>query len=190
MDRRGEILTAAGCLFREHGYHATSMRDIAKHMGMRGSSLYAHVTSKEEMLWELVSRAADAFLRQARSVAGDLPPRQRLKVLIRGHLTVIVQELPNATVFFHEWKFLSDEHRARVIAWRDAYENTFRDAIADGKRQGAFDVADVKVAAIYILSALNWTYQWYRVQGELSLDALIDHYTQLSWRVVGAEEES
>jgi AcrR family transcriptional regulator len=189
MGRRNDILDTAGGLFREFGYHATSMRDIAKGVGVRGSSLYAHIRSKEEVLWEIVNRAADAFLAQAKSVDLSLPPDAKLRELIRGHLQVIVQELPNATVFFHEWKFLSPELKAHVIERRDEYEGYFRRTIEEGVRQGAFKVDDVKLATIYLLSALNWTYQWYREGGEMSLNALTEHYTKLSLRMLGRQEE-
>ncbi len=189
MDRRQEILSAAGGLFREHGYHATSMRDIAKRLNLRGSSLYAHVASKEEMLWEIVNSAADAFLAQAESVPPDLPPQERLERLIRGHLQVIIGALPNATVFFHEWKFLAEDLRAQIVARRDRYEQYFRQIIREGTEQGIFEVEDDKLATFFVLSALNWSYQWFDADGELTLAQLSQHYTTLVCRALNAKED-
>ena len=189
MDRRTEILTTAGNLFRERGYHATSMRDIAGALELRGSSLYAHISSKEEMLREIVDHAADAFLAQANSVDGSLPADKRLRALIRGHLEVIVQELPRATVFFHEWKFLSDEYKARITARRDAYECHFRKAVEEGVREGVFRVEDPKLATLFVLSSLNWTYQWFHEGGTLSLDELTEKYTTLIFDALNAESQ-
>ena len=172
MDRRQQILSTAGDLFREHGYHATSMRDIAKSLDMRGSSLYAHVDSKEQMLWEVVSRAAAAFLQRAEQVDKALDPAARLRALVRGHLEVIVEELPNATVFFHEWRFLSGEMRDEIIRQRDAYEAYFRETVRQGVDEGVFQVDDVKTASLFVLSALNWSYQWFDPLGELSVETL------------------
>ena len=188
MDRRTEILTTAGNLFRERGYHATSMRDIAGAMELRGSSLYAHISSKEEMLREIVDHAADAFLTQANSVDGSLAPDERLKALIRGHLAVIVQELPRATVFFHEWKFLSDEYKAQITERRDAYECHFRKAIEEGVRKGVFQVEDPKLATLFVLSSLNWTYQWFHEDGKLGLNVLTEKYTTLIFHALNAEQ--
>ncbi len=186
MDRRSEILTTAGQLFRERGYHATSMRDIAASLALRGSSLYAHIDSKEEVLWEIVTRAADAFLACAEEIeARALAPRERLHALIRGHLGVIVQELPRATVFFHEWKFLSEARRQQVIERRDLYEGFFRRAVEAGVRSGDFRVADPKVATLFVLSSLNWTYQWFREGGDLSLEDLTERYTALIFSALG-----
>lgn len=188
MDRRQEILSIAGDLFRERGYHATSMRDIARHLGVQGSSLYAHITSKEELLWEIVKRAAEAFLSEAEAVEEGLEPQTRLARLIRGHLAVMARELPNAAVFFHEWRFLSPDRRAQVVAWRDRYEAHFRAVVEAGVERGAFDVDDPKLAAIFILSALNWSYHWYRQEGPLNLEALTERFTALALNALKAND--
>lgn len=190
MDRRQEILSTAGGLFRTRGYHATSMRDIARSLGVQGSSLYAHIASKEEMLWEIVQQAATAFLAEAEAVDSGLEPRARLARLIRGHLAVMGRERPNAAVFFHEWRFLSPELREQVIAWRDRYEAHFRAAVADGADSGAFRVDDPKLAAVFVLSVLNWSYQWYRQDGALDLDALTERFTALTLNALNASAPS
>lgn len=186
MDRRSDILTTAGHLFRERGYHATSMRDIAASLALRGSSLYAHIDSKEEVLWEIVNHAADAFLRHAEAVeARELRPRERLYALIEGHLRVIAQELPRTTVFFHEWKFLSPERRLEVTERRDRYEGFFRRALEAGVASGDFRVEDPKLATLFVLSSLNWTYQWFREGGELNLEGLTERYAALIFNALG-----
>ncbi|MER3554371.1 MAG: TetR/AcrR family transcriptional regulator [Meiothermus sp.] len=178
-ERRDEILDAAGQLFSRRGFHATSMRDLAKAVNLQGGSLYAHIDSKEELLFELVNRAAAEFIASAEAVPTDLPAKERLTRLVRGHLEVIVHELPNATVFFHEWKFLSPELQAKVTALRDRYEGYWRRAIEDGVKTGEFELEDVRLATLFALSALNWTYQWYRPGGKLSLAALSKRYSEM-----------
>src|SRR5690606_25085154 len=136
--RREEILQAAGELFGERGYHAIGMRELAQALELKGSSLYAHIASKEDLLWEIVDRAAQAFVREADEVPEGLPPDERLRRLIAGHLRVITSELDNAAVFFQDWVHLSDERRELMVARRDAYQERFRRAIADGVRAGVF----------------------------------------------------
>lgn len=178
-ERRDEILGAAGRLFSQRGFHATSMRDLARAVNLQGGSLYAHIDSKEELLLELVNRAATRFITAAEAVPATLPTPERLERLVRGHLEVIAEELGSATVFFHEWKFLSPELQARVKALRDAYEAYWQEAIGEGMRRGELKVDDVRVATLFVLSALNWTYQWYRPGGKLSLGALAAQYSRL-----------
>ncbi|HEX7040785.1 MAG TPA: TetR/AcrR family transcriptional regulator [Trueperaceae bacterium] len=177
--RREEILQAAGELFGERGYHAIGMRELAQALELKGSSLYAHIASKEDLLWEIVDRAADAFVREADAVPDDLPPDERLRRLIAGHLRVITAELDHAAVFFQDWVHLSDERRELMVARRDAYQERFRRAIADGVREGVFRAADVDLATLVVLSALNFVYQWYDPSGRLAGDELAEGYAEL-----------
>lgn len=179
MSRRNEILDRAGELFSTRGFHATSMRDLAEAVGLQGGSLYAHIASKEDLLFEIVNKAADAFLRQAELVPRDLEPEARLRALVRGHLEVIVRELPRAKVFFDEWRFLSEGYQRRIKERRDAYEAYFRETIATGIAQGLFPQQDARLASLFVLSALNWVYQWYHPEGPLGLEALSEQYANL-----------
>lgn len=186
VNRRNEILDAAGQLFSRQGFHATSMRDLARAVNLQGGSLYAHIESKEEVLFELVNRAADGFLSNAEAIPVNLSPKEQLERLIRGHLEVIVRELDNATVFFHEWKFLNPNLQSKVTARRDAYEGYFRKTIEAGVKAGSFQVEDVRLATMYVLSALNWTYHWYRPGGRLTLESLARQYRDLVFKALGA----
>ena len=186
MKRRQEIVQTAGSLFRQRGYHATTMRDIAKQLELRGSSLYAHVDSKEALLWEIVSQAASAFLLQAESIDPSLETPARLEALIRGHMGVIAANLPNATVFFQDWHFLSSGRKSQVTEQRDVYEGYFRRTVEEGRAAGVFHVKDSKLATLYLLSALNWSYQWLNPAGPLDLTTLSDHYVALSFAALGA----
>jgi AcrR family transcriptional regulator len=179
MHRKADILTTARNLFSERGYHGTSMRELAKSLDLKGATLYSHIHSKEEMLWEIVSLAADQFLTQARSVPSNIPAEEQLSLLVRGHLAVIARELDYATVFFHEWKFLEPPLRDRIRERRDQYEAYFRRVIDEGNRQGVFNVTDTRLATIFVLSALNWTYQWFHPAGSLSAEQLARQYNLL-----------
>lgn len=188
--RRDEILRAAGELFRRNGYHATSMRELARRLNVQGASLYSHIDSKEELLREIVDRAADAFITSARSVPRDAPPVKRLKLFVRGHLRVVEAEIETAAVFFHEWTHLSGEARAYVVERRDAYEAQLREIIAAGSAAGEFAVHDVRVATLLTLSTLNWSYQWLDPRGRLPLEELKAHYTDYILGALGAKKEA
>jgi len=164
-------LNAAGRLFSERGYHATSVREIARQLDLQGGSLYAHIVSKEEILFQIVERAAERFERVARTLP-EGRPREKVCAFVQGHLRVIVEELPYATVFFHEWKFLSEPYKTRIRELRDRYEGALRALIEEGVRQGDFRVEDPDLATKFVLGALNWTYQWYSPSGRLGPEAL------------------
>uniref|UniRef100_A0A7C2C2K0 TetR/AcrR family transcriptional regulator n=1 Tax=Thermus islandicus TaxID=540988 RepID=A0A7C2C2K0_9DEIN len=185
MDRRSQILQMAGHLFSQRGYHATSIRDLAKALNLQGGSLYAHIASKEELLLEVVRQAAERFQR----VLEELPPESpvaKVKALVRGHLRVIAEELPRATVFFHEWKHLSPPLLEEAKALRRRYEEGVQAVVEEGVRAGVFRVESVRLATLFVLSALNWPYQWYRPDGPLSLEELSEAYAKLVLRALGA----
>jgi AcrR family transcriptional regulator len=185
--RRRAIEDAASALFRERGYAATSVRDIARAVDIQGASLYAHVTSKQDVLWSIVDRTASRFeaaADDASDTAAD--PRARLAALVRGHMAVLLDDLERASVFIHEWRALDDERREQIGARRDAYERQFREAIADGRHAGVFAPVDPAAAAAFILTALNGVVLWYRRDGALDRSAIVDAYAALALRAVGA----
>ncbi len=186
MTRRQEILDTAGDLFQRNGYHATSMREIARNVQLQGSSLYAHIQSKEELLRSIVHEAADTFLDAAREVDASLPPPERLRGLVHAHLGVIRDRLPHATVFFHEWAHLPSGLQRELVERRDAYQAIFRDTVDAGVRDGSFTVEDPPLATLFVLSSLNWTYQWLDPAGRLSLDMLAERYASLLLGALGA----
>src|SRR4051794_29847351 len=92
--RREQIFAAASALFSERGYDSTSVRDIARALDLQGGSLYAHIASKEDVLWEIVSRAADAFEQAIAPIAvAALPAPERLRRMIVAHVGVVVGQL-------------------------------------------------------------------------------------------------
>src|SRR5439155_15177520 len=123
LDRKEQIYSTARSLFSERGYHATTVRDIARELNMQGGSLYAHIESKEDVLWELVNRAADQFLGAVEPIVqSDLAPAEKLREMVRAHVRVVADNLGDATVFLHEWKFLGEGRRAEMAERRDRYE--------------------------------------------------------------------
>lgn len=179
--RRQQIENAASVLFRERGYAATSVRDIAQVLNLQGASLYAHVASKEDLLWSIVQRAADRFeAAVAPTAATQTPAPKHLRAMVRAHIGVVTDDLGNAVSFLDEWRFLSPERRTAVAARRRRYERRFRQVIADGIAAGDFEPGtDPRLAATWMLSALNGIAVWYRPDGDLDPRAIADRYADL-----------
>lgn len=183
--RRRQIEAVASSLFREQGYAGTSVRDIARGLDIRGASLYAHVASKEDVLWAIVRRAADRFeavADEAGEATRERPVVERLEALVRGHVGVLTDDVGQASVFIREWRSLSTERRARMGARRDAYEDRWRKLIAEGILGGQFAPGDPPLAAAFLLTALNGIVTWYRPDGPLSARAIATEYVALSLR--------
>jgi AcrR family transcriptional regulator len=182
-DRRDQILKAAGRLFSQKGYHGTSMRDLAAALGLTQGSLYHHWAGKEELLFAIIDRISDEFLKAIEPIVqGTASPAEKLRAAARAHIRIIVENLETATVFLHEWKVLSPEYKERIRAKRDRYEGLFRQILAEGIAQGEFRSLEVKYAALLCLSALNWIYQWYSPRGELTAEEIADQYVDLFLR--------
>lgn len=178
--RREQIYSTAGALFSRRGYAATSVRDIARELDLQGGSLYAHIASKEDVLWAIVTDAADRFFAAVGPiVACGAPATDRLRGMIHAHLAVITGQAERATVFLHDWKFLSPARREVIAARRDEYEGLYRATIAAGIGEGAFAPTDPKLAATLILSALNGVAGWYRPGGDLEPDVIASRFADL-----------
>ncbi|MBA3431844.1 MAG: TetR/AcrR family transcriptional regulator [Actinobacteria bacterium] len=182
--RRADLVRAAAALFSAHGYHGTSMQDLGGALGLQRGSLYAHIGSKEELLYDVVEEGADRFLDRAEQATSlDEPAPVRLRALLVGHIETAAQHLDAATVFLNEWRYLSDDLRATVQGKRDRYEAMVRRVIADGVADGDFRPdADINFAATLLLSAGNWTYTWYRPDGDLSPTQIGEKFIDLMMR--------
>jgi AcrR family transcriptional regulator len=178
--RRRQIEDVASSLFSSRGYAATSMRDIARVLDLHGGSLYAHIPSKEAVLAAIVEEAAEAFHAAVRPVAeGPGPAAQRLREMVAAHVRVVTGARERAKVFLFEWTFLGEERREAVRRSRGAYQGYFERVVAEGVAAGELEAADPRLAAVFILSAMNAMAYWYRPDGALGPDALAAHYADL-----------
>ncbi|HEU4673225.1 MAG TPA: TetR/AcrR family transcriptional regulator [Candidatus Limnocylindrales bacterium] len=190
--RRRQIEDAASELFRTNGYAATSVRDIARALDLQGASLYAHVAGKEDVLWAIVDRAASRFEEalaraEAEADANDATAAERLRAIVAEHARLVARAPELAAVFATEWRYLSGERRASILARRDAYEARVREVIANGMATGELALTDGPVAAAFLLSALNGIAAWFRPDGRLSPDDLADRYADLAIRALSED---
>ncbi len=188
--RKRQIEDAASGLFSAKGYAATSVRDIARALDLQGGSLYAHIASKEDVLWNIVRRAAGRFHAAVRQIANEpTPVAERLRGMVRAHVRVVTDDIEHATVFLHEWRFLGPERRTAIARQRDAYEAYWRAVIAEGMANGEFRPGDAKMAGLGILSGLNGIAQWYRADGPLAPDAIAASFADLFLRGLAAPHD-
>lgn len=178
--REAALLAAATRLFRERGFHATSMQDLAEALAMNRGSLYHYIASKDDLLWTIMNRALDRLDSQvAPELEGPGSPQERLARAVHAHLRVAAEHADELSVLQVELRSLDPERRARLIARRDAYEGRWRSVIADGIASGELRAVEVRLAGIGILSACNWFTQWYRRDGDLTLDEIADAFVEL-----------
>ena len=176
--RRNELTRQAARLFAEKGYHGTSIGDLAEAMGVQKGSVYAHIESKADLLWEVARDGAAAFHVALDAVPEEGPVVERIRVALRAHLRVVAEQLDIATVFVREWRYLDGERRELFLGERRRYEERFRALFREGRERGELRTdLDDGTAALLALSAVNWAYTWLRPGADT--DALADRFTAL-----------
>lgn len=176
--RRRELTREAAKLFAQKGYHGTSIGDIAEALGVQKASLYAHIASKEDLLYETMREGAAAFHAALDAIPDELPLTEKIRLALRGHLRVVAEQLDVATVFVQEWRYLRGARREEIVAERDRYEERVRDLLREGRDLGALRAdLDVQAAALLLLSAANWAYTW--LQPGRDTDLLADRFYAL-----------
>jgi AcrR family transcriptional regulator len=176
--RRRELTRQAARLFAERGYHGTSIGDLAEAMGVKKASLYAHIASKQDLLYETMRDGAAAFHAALDAIPDTLPVTERIRLALRAHLRVVAEQLDVATVFVREWRYLEDERRDEIVAERRRYEERFRALFREGRELGVLRTdLDEAAAALLTLSAANWAYTW--LQPGRDTDELADRFYAL-----------
>ena len=159
--RRSELTREAARLFAERGYHGTSIGDLAQALGVQKASLYAHISSKQDLLYATMREGADAFHAALDAVPEQAPAGEKIRLAMRSHLRVVADQLDVATVFVREWRYLEGDRRAEILDERRRYEERFRAFFREGRELGELGTdLDDGAAALLTLSAMNWAYTW------------------------------
>ena len=176
-DRREELTRQAARLFAQKGYHGTSIGEIAEALGVQKGSLYAHISSKQDLLHETMAEGARAFHAGLDTIPEELPATEKIRLALRSHLRVVADQLDVATVFVQEWRYLEGERRRRSWASGDD-EERIRALFREGRELGELrSDLDGSTAALLALSASNWAYTWLRAGADT--DELADCFFEL-----------
>lgn len=168
--KRNGIIKSATKLFAEKGFNATSMADICEAAGIGRGVLYHYIGSKSEILADIYQTFIDPLLETAQAIlSANEPAEVTLRKLSANQMESIAEHLPEVTVFFSEWKPLTETEswpgiRNKV---RD-YHHMIRETIARGRREGVFRDMDTNMAALAFLGMHNYSYQWLRLNGPLT----------------------
>ncbi len=166
-----QILNAARNFFRERGYAATSMREIAKEVGVEPASLYSHFKSKEAILQYICFHIADEFFEMQEPILNSVSnPIEKLKRLVTGHINVIIENLEASSVFFNEWCYLKKSELKKFAEMRERYERGFRNVILEGITSGDFRMMDVSFTVRLLFSVMNGIHEWYKISGKVTPD--------------------
>lgn len=175
-NRRQLVRDAAACLFRERGFHATSMRDIAKATGMLSGSIYYHFASKDDLLLDVYEEGVRRIAgRVNKMIAHEHTPLGRLRAACIAHVEMLLEQSDYAQVIIRVLPQDVPGVAAQMIELRDGYERIFQDLI------NALDLKDEarrRWFRLALLGALNWSHAWYR-PGRETPEAIANGFVDL-----------
>lgn len=185
--RRSEIVRAAMELFAEKGYPATTMDDIGRAVNLRGPSLYKHVSSKQELLAEIMTSTMSRLRAEQRAaVASTDDVREQLRRAVEAHVRYHARHRVEAFLGNHELRSLDAGNRAILLAQRKEYERCLRSLVEQGVAQGRFSVRSVKLVVYALLDMGTGLAVWFREGGEFSVDEVAYRYGDMAMVLVGA----
>ena len=168
LSRKEQVIRKAAELFKDKGYAAASMRDLAQLLGIEAASLYSHIKSKEEILRSLCFDMAAEFRKSLEAVEkqSNLSASEKLRKGIIGHIEVMAKDLTASAVFMNEHRHLSQPYLRDFLLLRINYINRFKTILEEGVRTGEFkSTIDKKLAVMTLFSSLNWMPMWYDPSG-------------------------
>jgi AcrR family transcriptional regulator len=178
--QRIDIIQAAAQIFRQKGYHGTSMQDIADAVQLQKASLYHHVTGKQDILATILDQALDLLIDDMEQVKqSDLSPQEKVRSAMRTYVNRLTQDLDLATVLLMEHRSLDDNLRIIHVDRRDRFEALWREIVQEGISTGAFRQVDARLTSFAFLGVLNWLITWYRHDGSLTGEQIADRFADL-----------
>jgi AcrR family transcriptional regulator len=161
-DRKSEIIASAAQLFKEKGYSAVTMRDIAQAMNIKAASLYNHIKSKQEILVLIVIEIAEEFTQTMETIVhSEENTIQKLEKVIQLHIDITLRNADALACLNNDWMHLADAELAYFIKMREHYEDNFRTIIKNGIANQEIKNLNVEVIIFSILSTLRTLYLWY-----------------------------
>jgi AcrR family transcriptional regulator len=179
--RKDVIIAKAAKLFREKGFSATSMRDLAEHVGVEAASLYNHISSKAEILQEICFKTANNFMSHIEEV--DATPNktaiEKIQAILRFHIRQMLDNYEEVYVSDREWKHLTDPYLSNMQTQRRAYRQRIASIIEEGIRRGEIKPIDAPTAVLIMLHAVSGIESWHRSKKKIPGEMLEDNMVQI-----------
>jgi AcrR family transcriptional regulator len=178
---RAGIMTVAADLFRQRGYRAATLDEIAQRVGVSKPTLYGYFRSKEELLAAIFHRTMSLFERDLLAIrqSREGPPAQ-LRRVMRFHVGAVIAERSFLAVFFSEEANLPPALKRAIRRRKARYDRTVHAIVARGIRDGSLRPANARLLVFALLGMGNWVYQWYDPAGEWDASAIADAFIALA----------
>jgi AcrR family transcriptional regulator len=179
--RRAEICRTAAQIFRDRGFDATSVSDVARALGLTKAGLYHYFESKESLLFEIMSfgldRVRDEVVIPVRAIRD---PEQRLRQLVVRHARITTRGQGAVAHLGDEIRALPPAARRQIEQRHRIYFDLIRNTLTELKRSGRLRDVDVTVAAFSVIGMILWLPRWFRQDGRLSQEQVAEHIAELA----------
>ena len=178
--RKEVILAKAAQLFRQKGYNATSMRDLAENVGVEAASLYNHINSKAELLQEICFKVANKFMSHIDEVSrNEMTAIAKMEAILRFHIRQMLDSYEEVYVSDREWKHLTDPYLSNFQNQRRTYRQRIASIIEEGIRKEEIRPIDAPTAVLIMLHAVSGIESWHRSKQKISGELLEDNMVMI-----------
>src|SRR5689334_16691951 len=185
------IREAAVKAIAKHGFEAASLRDIAKEVGIRAPSLYNYISSKEQLLYELMKDPLSSMLTEYRALVKEIEdPAEKLRIFVQVHLNFHLRSRLDVFIGNMELRSLSANHYRTISNLREEYARVLQGIIEEGVKTGVFNVSEPRVVTLIMLGMLSGVCTWYQPGGSMSANEMTELHTELAFRMLGTTAES
>ncbi len=177
--RREEIIKTAAKLFKEKGYSAVTMRDLATAMGMKAASLYNHINSKQEILKEIIISLAEDFTSGMREIKeSELSSIEKLKAIVKLHISISSHNIHGMASLNNDWMHL-EEQLPYYLELRKNYESGIRSVLKEGVSRNEIKDTNLEVMLFSLLSTLRSLYLWIPKKEDLNAEKLTQNLSEV-----------
>ena len=185
------IREAAVKAIAKHGFEAASLREIAKEVGIRAPSLYNYITSKEQLLYELMKDPLTAMLAEYRALVKAIDdPAEKLRIFVQVHLNFHLRARLDVLIGNMELRSLSASHYRTISNLREEYARALQEIVEEGVKSGVFAAREPRVTALVMLGMLSGVCNWYQPGGSMSALEMTALHTELAFRMLGTLAEA
>jgi AcrR family transcriptional regulator len=185
-----DIHEASLTLFSHLGYHGTTMKHVARELGIQAPSLYNHIVSKQEILSRLILTGMNRMVAvQDEALTGSESASDQLRAMTKAHVMIHINHRRSAMIGDRELQNLEEPALSQVTVQRDRYESRFREVITRGAAEGVFSVHSPKLTSFAIIEMASSVSVWFKEDGELSAEEVADEYGLMALRIAGDRSE-
>lgn len=180
LNRKEEIIMVSAKLFKEKSYLATTVRDIAKGMNFKSSSLYNHFSSKDKILGEICFSVANEYISHFDSISTlKVSSTKKIRLLIKKHVLMAITKTDFDTVTADDWMHLSEEDLKQFLSLRKKYEKKITSLLEEGIQNKEFVPHNTRLTMLTIVGSPRWLHRWYRPSRRESIQEIEENTINL-----------